>query len=218
MACLAVLAIASCAPPSPPPEVSSSLEIAPLEPGRVALAEPDAGPPALPSPPNAGPPPSGEYDVRVEVLSDTCATPKGAPPPLTVFVPVRANGGQVVASLPLPEARATGIGMSRHDVRLDEGASDHPGYTSHPFPRECPTYERTRTSIPTVATAHRIELRVEWTYGDFTGCPRPSEPSRCSSEHRYVYELKTKLCEPTCKVSYAPRGLDAGGAVQCFCP
>ncbi len=162
-------------------------------------------------------PPSGLYDVKVEVVSDTC-TPAAAPTSLKgAALFGKTMDGQAYLNVPFPEPTGAAKGnVNRSDVLVKLNSSRRNASRSDPA---CAGHELARTFKMVEVARERIKLTVLVEHKGLCdgNKPRAKAKASCKTELAYTYVLKEAKCEAPCSGQGQARpggGLD----FKCLCP
>jgi hypothetical protein len=195
----AVLSIA-CQRSTDPVPSNAPVRIA-IDSGAVA-ATVEAGP--------SKPPPTGLYDLTVEVGSNSCRRQKWAnEQPLLVIA--KHEQGKSTFSLPIVLAPgASAIGR----MEIEAGRRFR---TPLPEPA-CPGFQSTLDSELVEASNDTIRITRTETYGDARQCATMPNETACMRETTITFKLRKSLCDAPCNAKDIRSLPDGGTDLTCVCP
>jgi hypothetical protein len=163
--------------------------------------------PADPAGDRSDVPPTGIYEVSVHVKADDCSPAYAAPAPWRTRVLAQAEGDVAKVNLPLsaipPSTKTTS--SARSDFRLDPGYEVARKHTPVP---SCTDFSIDYVYSLMDVARDGFALSVEAKYGAAGPCPVP-EPTACTTQVQYDYELVERECAAEC--TYGERPAPAAG-------
>jgi hypothetical protein len=175
-----------------------------IDSGAVAPTVEAAGP--------SKPPPTGLYDLTVEVGSNSCRRLKWANAFSQPFLVIaKHEQGRSTFNLPIVLAPAASA-VGRMDIEAGRRFRA-------PLPEPaCPGFASTLDTEIVEASNDTIRIARTETYGDARQCATTPNETACMRETTLTFKLRKSLCDAPCSAKDIRPLPDGGADLTCVCP